>query len=99
MTIYEYRTSMTVAAASFSSVTHNVRGGILNQVYIVASTATTVFKANLQDKNGFTRKNWDFVEGELNDDKLYVPITGEWTVNITNVSPNDTFNLVLAVQE
>lgn len=99
MTIYEYRTSTAVSAASMSGVTHRVPGGICRQLYVLSSTSTTVFKVNLQDDSGITRKNYDFVQGELNDDKLSLPISGAWTINITNVSPDDTFSIVMAVQE
>ena len=38
-------------------------------------------------------------EGELIDDKLEFPIVGKYTLNITNASPDDTFKVVVAIQE
>lgn len=30
---------------------------------------------------------------------IALPVVGSFTVNITNVSPDDTFDLIMAVQE
>lgn len=99
MTIYEFRTSMTTASASAEGATLNIPGGILRQVLIRANTDTTVFRVDLEDSNGQTRLNYDYHRGELNDVNLQFPIAGQYTVNITNASPNDTFTVILAVQE
>jgi len=99
ITIYEHRTAQTTASGSVSSTTLDVQGGILRQVYVTANTSTTVFRFNLVDANGKTRLNYDYHIGQLNDVDLRFPITGKYTCNITNASPNDTFDVILAIQE
>ena len=99
MTIYEHRTSLTVSGGSVSSTTLRIIGGLCRQLLIRSNTSTTVFRADLQDSNGKTRRNYDFHQGELNDMELTLPMVGTYTINITNVSPDDTFDLILAVQE
>lgn len=99
MTIYEHRTTMVVSAGSISSTTLNILGGLARQFLLRSNTATTVFRAQLEDSNGLVRSNYDFHTGELNDTSLSLPVAGAWTIRITNVSPADTFNVLLAVQE
>ena len=99
MTIYEYRTTMVVSAGSISAVTLNILGGLGRQFLLRANTASTVFRAQLEDSNGLVRSSYDFHTGELNDDKLSLPMAGAWTIRITNVSPADTFSVFLGVQE
>ena len=100
MTIYEHTSSVTVSAGSVASVTLRVLGGLCQQVLVRANTATTVFRANMQDDNSITRMDWGFHTGELNDIGLNFPMVGRYTFNITNANPNnDTFRILLAVQE
>jgi len=98
MTIYEHKTSMTVSAGSVSTLTLNIPGGILKNVLVRANTSTTIFRANLTDGVD-TRVNWDYEQGELNDQTISFPMSGTYTFNITNASPNDTFRIILSVQE
>ena len=70
-----------------------------NYLLIRSNTASTVFRADLTDEDSIRRLNYDFHEGEIVDDKLNFPITGKYTINITNASPNDTFRIILAVKE
>ena len=90
---------MTVSAGSISSSTLKIVGGLLRQVYVRANTDTTVFKVDLQDERSTIRRAYDFHEGELNDVGFAMPVQGQYTISITNVSPNDTFKIVLAIQE
>jgi len=99
MTIYEHRTSQTASSGSVSSYTLNVPGGLLKQVLIRARTDTTVFRFNLTDNKGIVRLNYGFHSCEINDVNVEFPIVGVYSANITNASPNDTFDIILAVQE
>lgn len=99
MTIYEHRASVTTSAAAGNSVTLRIPGGLLRQVLIRAATSSTVFRADLVDDSSLTRLNYSFHTGELNDITLSIPVQGNYTLNITNASPNDTFSVLLAVQE
>lgn len=99
MTIYEFTTSMVVSGGSNNAATLKCIGGRLQYLLIRANTATTVFRANLVDDNSVTRLNYDFHEGEIVDDKISFPMVGQYTVNITNASPNDTFKIILSIPE
>ena len=99
MTVYEMRASVTVAAGAGSSIGLNIPGGIIRQVLIRANTDTTVFCANLVDASGLTRANWGYETHELNDQSMQMAVAGSLALNITNASPNDTFQTLIAVQE
>lgn len=79
-------------------MTLKIPGGILRNVLVRANTDTTVFRANLTD-GADTRINWDYETGELIDDQLQFPVAGQYTFSITNASPDDTFRIVLSVEE
>ena len=97
--IYQHRASVTTAAGTVASTTLNVKGGLMQQLVVRANTATTVFRADLVDANSVTVANFDYHEGELNDIGRSLPMAGTYTLNITNASPNDTFTILLAVDE
>ena len=99
MTIYQHRASVTASSGSTSSDTLNVRGGILRQVLVTANTSTTVFRANLVDANSVTVSNWGFHTGQINDGSITLPVAGRYTLNITNASPDDSFTVLLGVEE
>ena len=71
----------------------------MRNLLVRANTATTVFRVDLQDENNITRMNYSFHKGELRDDNIAFPMVGEYTINITNASPNDTFRIICSVQE
>ena len=103
MNIYRHETSQTTASGSISSTTLNVRGGLLRQFLIKAATDSTIFKANVAESGGVTVLNYGFHTGEINDTgssgALPLPVLGNYTVNITNASPNDVFDIRFVVQE
>lgn len=97
--IYEFKTSLTVSGGSASTVTLKVIHGLLRNVYVIANTSTTVFRFNLKDEDGLTRQDYGFSKGMLNDNLIQYPIAGQYTLNITNASPNDTFAVRLGIEE
>lgn len=103
MNIYRHETSQTAASGSVSSTTLNVRGGLLRQVIIRAATNTTVFRTNIEESGGIVVLNYGYHTGEINDTgtegALPLPVLGPYTINITNASPDDTFNIRFLVQE
>lgn len=100
MTIYEHRTDVTTASGSVASISLRMPGGILRDVLVRANTSSScIFAFNLTDENGVVRQNYAFHRGELHDTQIQLPVTGKYTANITNASPDDTFTLILAVQE
>lgn len=99
MTIYKHRASVTASSGSTSSTTLNVRGGLCRQIVIRANTSTTVFRANITDENSDVVVNYPYHEGEINDWDICIPMSGKYTVNITNSSPDDTFVVKVGVEE
>lgn len=99
MTIYEHRDSLTTASGSVGTSTLYIPGGLVRQVLIRANTATTLFRADLTDENSVIRRHYAFHRGELNDMTIQLAVAGSYRVNITNASPDDTFTVVVSVQE
>ena len=99
MTVYEHRQTVTAAAGAVSAIGLNIPGGLIRQVLIRANTDTTVFRANLTDASALRRRDYGFHTGEINDTNLSLAIAGSLAINITNASPNDTFAVLVAVQE
>ena len=99
MTIYEHRDSITAISGAVASLSLKVPGGLLRDVLIRANTATTLFRANLQDSNSVVRQDYAFHRGEIHDTAITLPIQGQWSVNIANASADDTFQVVLGIQE
>ena len=99
MTIYEHRTTMVGVLGSAATVSLNVRGGLMEQLLVRASSTGTTFRAHLADESGTIRLNYDFVQGELNDVGRHFPMTGPYTIQVTNATSADTFTVVLAVRE
>ena len=97
--IYEFKTSLTVSGGSASTVTLNIIHGLLRSVFVKANTDTTVFRFNLKDEDNLPRQDYGFSTGMLNDNLIQYPITGRYTVSITNASPNDTFAIRLGIEE
>lgn len=101
MTVYEHKTTLPVASGTIVTSTCYIPGGRGAQLLVRANTATTVFMAELVDGDGVTRRNWGFHTGEINDttDNIRLALTGSWAIRITNASVDDTFRMVLAVDE
>jgi len=99
MRIYQHRDTIRAASGSTSTVSLSIVGGLCRQFAIVANTDSTVFKANIKDYKNFPVLDYGFHTGTLNDYQIFVPMSGEYTINITNASPDDTFKVYMGVQE
>lgn len=99
MTVYQHRDTITAASGVTSTITLNIRGGILKHVLVVANTSTTAFKVDLVDNKSLTVMNWAFTKGQLNDPEISIPLSGSYTLNVTNASADDTFRTCLSVEE
>ena len=104
MNIYRHETSQTTASGCISSTTLNIRGGLLRQVLVRALTSNTAqFRMNITETGGIKVVDYGYHEGELNDlgskGALPIPLLGNYTINITNASPDDTFSVRLLVEE
>jgi len=93
---------MTVSGGSVGTTTLNVLGGLVRNVLFRALTnggTGTIFRADLTDDHSVQRVNWGYSNGEINDDSITFPISGPYTINVTNASTTDTFQIILAVEE
>lgn len=98
MTIYQFRATVTTASGTTSSTSLKIPGGICRQVIIVANTATTVFQPYITDESGLEVSRYGLQTGEMSD-ITSIPMSGRYIVNITNASPDDTFQIMLGVEE
>lgn len=99
MQIYKYRTTVTTAGGSGSANTNPIVHGLLRQVYINASTSTTIFRATLTDEDSDVVLRYDWNRGEINDLLKPVPVSGIYTLAINEVSADGAFTVKLMVQE
>jgi hypothetical protein len=100
MRVYEQRATVTTASGSYSQTTLENVGGLLRYLLIRPNTsALTNFQATITDYKGVIRKRYGFHTGELIDDTLTIPVSGAYTVEIVNGSPDDTFTIIFGVQE
>lgn len=100
MTVYEHKTSIQVAGGSNNTVSLRVTGGMWGFFMVRPNTSTTVFRANVQNSDGDVVRNYAFVRTELLDDTVKIPVSGRYTINITNASVTDeTFRILFAVAE
>ena len=102
--IYRIETNQTTASGSVSSTSLKIGGGLVRQVLIRALTdSTTIFRADIAEVGGVTVLNYGYHKGEINDTgktgALPLPVLGNYTINITNASPEDTFAIRILVEE
>ena len=102
MTIYEAKATLATVSGSVARTTLRIPGGLARYFLVRALTSptTTTFRANLTDEDGIIRINYGYHVGELRDDTMEYPLTGVYTINVTNAGPSDdTFRIILGVQE
>lgn len=98
MRIHQHRATITASGGSTSSTTLNIAGGICRQVLIVANTSTTVFQPFITDEAGLEVSRYGLQTGEMSDITT-IPMAGVYIVRITNASPDDTFKIMLGIEE
>ena len=98
--IYFHRATVTTAGGTSNTLTLGITHGTCEQVLIRALTSlTTQFSANLTDSNSLRVYDWGFHEGEINTVDLGLPVTGAYTLNLTNASVADTFTILVGIDE
>jgi len=98
--VHQHRERVTASSGSVTSTTLGLKGGILRHVIVRADTDTTVFRMNLADDKGLVAINYPYHVGEINDWDVAIPVAhGRYTINITNSSPDDTFEVYLGIEE
>lgn len=98
MTIYQFRTSLTISSGSASAVSLDVLGGLCRQVLVEANTQSTTFFASLVDENSLNVMDYGMQTWKMNDVTSF-PMAGQYTFSITNISQADTFKLYFGVEE
>ena len=98
MRIYQHRATVTASSGSTSSTTLKIIGGICRQVLIVANTESTVFQPFITDEAGLEVSRYGLQTGEMSD-ITSIPMAGTYVISITNASPDDTFKIMLGVEE
>lgn len=89
--------SVTVASGVWSGNTQKVMG-ILLQVVVSATTATTTFDFSITDEDDIVIKSWEGNTDELNED-VYIPLSGVYTLEIANSSVDEAFTVYLGIDE
>lgn len=97
--VYTHPASVTAASGSASSTTLKVKSGLMQQLLIRSATDSTVFRADVTEVGGVAVRHYGYHTGEINDVGAHLPLAGDYTVNITNASANDTFTIRLVVEE
>ena len=90
---------MTIASGAISTTTLKILGGIGKYLLIRANSSGTSFRADIKDDDSEIRIDYGYHKGELVDDKLRLPMSGTYTINIKNGSYNDLFKIILSVEE
>lgn len=98
MRIHQHRATVVASSGSTSSTSLDIAGGVCRQVFIVANTSSTTFIATITDDKNLELMRYSLQTGQLNDITAF-PMSGKYTVNITNASPDDTFKIYFAVEE
>jgi len=95
--VHKHLQTVTIAAGSGASNTHPI-DGICRFIYIEPTTATTTYKVNFTDEDSDTVKSWDWTRGTMRD---FTPLImhGIYTVNVTNSTANEDFDIKLLVEE
>lgn len=100
MSVYEHKTSFQVSGGSNNTVSLNVIGGMWGYFMVRPNTSSTLFRANVQNKNGDVIRSYAFTRTEIVDDDVKIPISGRVTINVTNASVLDeTFRVLFSVAE
>ena len=68
-------------------------------VLVRANTDTTQFKFSVTNKRGTNVLDYGFHTGEINDWEITLPVHGKYDLTIKNASADDTFEVLLGVQE
>ena len=98
-TVYRYKpSSVTPVSGFWSGNTLKVLGDLCQQIYVKATTSTTVFDVSIIDPDSvFVRKFTD-ITGTLNDLTPF-PIAGINTVEIDNATVDEAFTVLVCVLE
>lgn len=100
MSVYEHKTSFQVSGGSNNTISLNIIGGVWGFFLVRPNTSSTLFRANVQNKNGDVIRNYAFTKTEIVDDSVKIPLSGKVTINVTNASVSDeTFRILFAVAE
>ena len=90
--------TITTSGGSGSENTLDIQGGLCRQIYIIAGTSTTTFRANIVDPDSLNVRRYDFHREEINDSEV-LPMVGIYTIQITNASADGPFTCRMLIEE
>ncbi len=98
--IFFHKNSLNVttigSSAKFSTV--NLKG-ILMHLIVRANTPSTIFDVTIYDEDNVILKEWNDVDGEVNETNMGMPLSGDYTVQISNAGKDEVFRIYLAMRE
>ena len=97
-TVYKFKASPTPATGDWSDNTENIIGDMGQQIYVKATTSTTVFDVVITNSDDIEVRKFTDVTGVLNDLTPF-PMSGIHTVAIENATVDEEFKVRLCVFE
>ncbi len=98
MQIYKFETSMVSVGGTVSVNTHNIIGGICEQIYIKGATDSTNFQVTITDDGSRVVREYDYSTHFLMDETSLI-MQGVYTIKVTNGSSDQKYDVFLAVRE
>jgi hypothetical protein len=99
MLICKVRTNIVPSSGDGSSNTPRFLGAELVQVYLKATTSTTIFDFSLIDEDNDVVYEIEGIEGEYNQFGIYVPLHGIYTMQIVDSTVDEAITVKLMVEE
>lgn len=98
MTIYKFETSLTASGGTVSANTNDIVGGYCERILINPGTSSTLFRAKILDEKNRPIRDYDINKGLLLDEQSLL-VDGVHTIQISDASNDDTFDVSLMVAE
>uniref|UniRef100_A0A6M3L572 Uncharacterized protein n=1 Tax=viral metagenome TaxID=1070528 RepID=A0A6M3L572_9ZZZZ len=98
-TVYRYKkTDATPVSGFWSANTLKVLGDLCQQIYVKATTSTTVFDVSIIDPDSITVRKFTNIVGVMNDITPF-PMSGINTIEIDNATVDEPFTVLVCVLE
>lgn len=98
MSVHKVATSGNTVSSTMSVNTENIHDGLCRQLMIYSASSDTVYDANIiDDKNRTVREFFD-ITFKINDLTTF-PVSGIYTIEVTNSSADELFTAYMGIQE
>jgi len=98
MQIYKFETSMVSVAGTVSVNTHNIIGGMCEQIYIKGATDSTNFQVTITDDGSRVVREYDYTTHFLLDETSLI-MQGIYTIQVSNGSSDQKYDVLLMLRE